>query len=104
MTPAEHQPTGGVPFTTPEMAAIEAEIALARRELVATVDELAGRLTPRAQAQAAREAARRLVADATNPDAPVETRDRARKVLLGTAVGVALVTTLVAVRIARRHR
>ena len=38
------------PFSTPEMVALEAELAVTRAQLASTVDELVARLDPRAQA------------------------------------------------------
>lgn len=89
-------------FTTPSMQAIEAEIAVTRQQLVATVDELTARLAPRAQLDAAVSTARRLASDATSADASPEDRTHARQVLAGAAVAVAFVTTIVVLRIARR--
>ena len=98
----DEKPSPEVPFTTPSMQAIEAEIAVLRRELAGTVDDLTARLAPRAQAEAAGAAARRIAADATSPDASPQDRAHARRVLIGTAVATAFVVTVVAVRIARR--
>ncbi|UJP40023.1 DUF3618 domain-containing protein [Cellulomonas palmilytica] len=89
-------------FTTPAMLAVEAEIAATRHQLATTVDELTARLAPRAQAEAAVATARRLASDATSPDADPEDRARARRVLVGVGAGVAFVTAIVVLRIARR--
>lgn len=91
-----------VPFTTPEILALEAQIAAQRVQLAATVDEVAARLDPRTQAQAAAASAQRLLHDARSEDAAPADRDRARKILAGAAAGVVLVVALAIAR-ARRH-
>ncbi len=75
------------PFTTPEMEALEAQLAVTRAQLASTVDELAARLDPRAQAVRAAESGRRLWSDATTGDADPEARKKARTVLGGVAAG-----------------
>lgn len=70
---------------------LEAEVLRTRSELAATVDALAGRLSPRAVPNEAADAARRVVRDAvgTDPAADPEKQVRAR-IMLGVAVaGVA---------------
>lgn len=87
-------------FTTPRIAALEAEVALSRQQLAATVDALSTRVDPRVQAQRAVDGGRRLVRDAKDPAALPEERARARTVL-AVAGGVA---ALVAVGLVRRLR
>ncbi|MDM7832364.1 DUF3618 domain-containing protein [Cellulomonas edaphi] len=98
-------------FSTPQMVKAEAEIALVRSQLAASVDALAQRLTPRALANDAatqaregagkvRSAAEKLVRDATSAEADPEASSRARKVLASAAGAVALV---VAVALLRRR-
>ena len=89
-------------FTTPAMLAVEADIVATRHQLATTVDELTARLAPRAQADAAIATARRLASDATSPEADPADRAHARKVLAGVGVGVAFVTAIVVLRLARR--
>ena len=59
------------PFVTPQMMAIEAELTAKRAALASTVDELAGRLDPRAQAAKAVGQSKQLLRDAVDPDAPL---------------------------------
>ncbi|KQS98940.1 DUF3618 domain-containing protein [Cellulomonas sp. Leaf395] len=83
------------PFSTPEMVALEAELAVTRAQLASTVDELVARLDPRAQAGRAVESGRRMWSDATSGDAPPEARKKALAVLGGAVAGVAVVLALV---------
>lgn len=89
------------PFSTPDMVAAEAEIAVTRDQLASTVDELVARLDPRAQAGRAVESGRQLWNDATNGDADPEDRKKAFTVLGGAAAGVAVLLVLL-VAAARR--
>jgi len=90
-----------VPFSTPEMVAIEADITATRAQLAANVDELVARLDPRAQAGRALESGRQLWSDATGQDAEPAARKRALTVLGGVAAGALAFVGLV-VAIARR--
>ncbi|GEK20239.1 DUF3618 domain-containing protein [Cellulomonas xylanilytica] len=83
------------PFSTPEMVALEAELAVTRAQLASTVDELAARLDPRAQAGRAVDSGRRMWQDATSGDASPEDRTKALKVLGGAVAGVAVVLALI---------
>ena len=83
------------PFSTPEMVALEAELAVTRAELASTVDELVARLDPRAQAGRAVDSGRRLWSDATSGDASPEARKKAIAVIGGTVAGVAALLALV---------
>lgn len=79
--------------TTPpvEIAALEAEVALAREQLAQTVDALVDQVDPRKQADRLAQKGRRLVFDATDPAALPEDRSRARTVLVVAGAVVALV-------------
>lgn len=84
------------PFSTPRMVELEAELAATRAQLASTVDELAGRLTPRALADQGAQEARRIWSDAVGSDAPPRDRTRARMVLGGlVAVGALLAAAAV---------
>ncbi|KQR08310.1 DUF3618 domain-containing protein [Cellulomonas sp. Leaf334] len=83
------------PFSTPEMVALEAELAVTRAQLASTVDELVARLDPRAQAGRAVASGRRLWSDALDGDASPEARKKAFAVLGGAVAGVAAVLVLV---------
>jgi len=96
--PAKQQPT----FSTPQMVAIEAELAAKRSQLASDVDELVARLDPRAQAGRAVESGRQLWADATTGDADPAARKRAVTVLGGAVAGVLALVGLVTV-VARRR-
>ena len=96
--PAKQQP----PFSTPQMVAIEAELAAKRSQLASDVDELVARLDPRAQAGRAVESGRQLWADATTGDADPAARKRAVTVLGGAVAGVLALVGLVTV-VARRR-
>lgn len=87
---------------TPHVAALEAEVVLAREQLVATVDALVDEVSPQRQAERLKQRARRLVFDATDAAALPEDRARARKVLAVAGAVVALVVVGV-VRRATRH-
>ena len=91
--PAKQQPT----FSTPQMVAIEAELAAKRSQLASDVDELVARLDPRAQAGRAVESGRQLWADATASDGDPATRKRAVTVLGGAIAGVVAVVGLITV-------
>jgi len=82
------------PFVTPQMMAIEAELTAKRAALASTVDELAGRLDPRAQAAKAVGQSKQLLRDAVDPDATPEARRKAHKVLGGVAAGIAAVAAI----------
>lgn len=83
-----------------EVAALEAQVALAREQLVATVDALVDQVDPRRQADRLAQKGRRLVFDATDAAALPEDRARARKVLVvaGVVVALAVVGIVQAVR------
>jgi len=83
------------PFSTPEMVAIETELAATRAELASTVDELVARLDPRAQAGRAVESGRQLWSDATDGDADPAARKKAFTVLGSAAAGVVVLVTLI---------
>ena len=83
------------PFTTPEMEALEAELALTRAQLASNVDELVARLDPRAQAGRAVESGRQLWSDATNGDADPAARKKALAVLGGAVAAAAALLALV---------
>ena len=83
------------PFSTPEMVALEAELAVTRAQLASTVDELVARLDPRAQAGRAAASGRRLWRDAVTSDASPAARKKARAVIGGTVAGVAAFLALV---------
>jgi hypothetical protein len=83
------------PFSTPEMEALEAELALTRAQLASNVDELVSRLDPRAQAGRAVESGRQLWSDATNNDADPAARKKAFAVLGGAAAGAAALLALI---------
>lgn len=86
---------------TPEIAALEAQVALAREQLAATVDALADEVDPRRQVDRLKARGRRLVFDATDPAALPEDRARARKVVVVAGVVVALVVVGVVRRVTR---
>lgn len=85
----------------PAVAALEAEVTLAREQLAATVDALADQVDPRRQAARLKERGRRLVFDATDRAALPEDRARARRVLAVAGVVVALVVVGVVRRVTR---
>lgn len=91
-----------VPFSTPQMVAIEADITATRAQLAATVDELAARLDPRAQAGRALESARQLWSDAMGQDGEPAARKRALTVLGSVVAGALAFVGLVVVVAARR--
>lgn len=90
------------PFSTPEMVALEAELAVTRAQLASTIDELVARLDPRAQAGRAVESGRQIWLDATSSDAPPDARKKAVAVLGGAVAGVAAVLALVVLAGRRR--
>jgi hypothetical protein len=92
-----------VPFSTPEMVAIEADITATRAQLASTVDELAARLDPRAQAGRALESGRQLWSDATGQDSEPAARKRALTVLGGVAAGAAAVVGLAVLMFGHRR-
>ncbi|MBT0994072.1 DUF3618 domain-containing protein [Cellulomonas sp. DKR-3] len=102
MSDEKSEDTPVVPFTTPEILALEAQIAVTRQQLASTVDEVVTRLDPRTQAAAAAAASRQMVHDALSEDAAPEDQARARKVLGGAVAGVVVLVALVVLR-ARRH-
>ena len=83
------------PFSTPEMVALEAELAVTRAQLASTVDELVARLDPRAQAGRAAASGRRLWSDATSSDAAPDARKKAMAVIGGVVAGTAALIALV---------
>ena len=87
---------------TPHVAALEAEVVVARGHLAATVDALGVAVYPQRQVERLQQRARRLWFDATDTAALPEDRDRARKVLAVTGAVVVLVVVGV-VRRATRH-
>lgn len=87
---------------TPHVAALEADVVLAREQLAATVDALVDEVSPQRQVERLQQRARRLVFDATDAAALPEDRVRARKVLAVAGAVVALVVVGV-VRRATRH-
>jgi Protein of unknown function (DUF3618) len=91
-----------VPFSTPQMVAIEADITVTRAQLAANVDELVARLDPRAQAGRAFEGGRKLWTDATTGEGGPDARKRALTVLGSVAAGAAALVALVVVVAARR--
>jgi len=91
------------PFSTPEMVAIEADITATRAQLAASVDELAARLDPRAQAGRALESGRQLWSDATGSDAEPAARKRALTVLGGVVAGAAAFVGLAVLMFGRRR-
>ncbi|WP_315094781.1 DUF3618 domain-containing protein [uncultured Cellulomonas sp.] len=95
MSDESNDTTGTTPFTTPQMQALEAELAVTRAQLASTVDELVARLDPRAQAVRAVESGRRLVSDAVSGDAAPDARKKALAVLGGAVAGVAALVALV---------
>ncbi|ADG75787.1 conserved hypothetical protein [Cellulomonas flavigena DSM 20109] len=86
---------------TPQVAALEAEVVLAREQLAATVDALADEVSPQRQVERLQQRARRLVFDATDAAALPEDRARARKVLAVAGAVVALVVVGVVRRVTR---
>lgn len=86
---------------SPAVSALEAEVTLAREQLAATVDALAGEVDPRRQAERLKERGRRLVFDATDDAALPEDRARARKVLAVAGGVVALVVVGIVRRVTR---
>ncbi len=91
-----------VPFSTPQMVAIEADIVATRAQLASTVDELTARLDPRAQAARAVESGRQLWSDATHSDSEPAARKRALTVLGSVVAGAATIVGLVIVMATRR--
>ncbi|GIG40318.1 DUF3618 domain-containing protein [Cellulomonas phragmiteti] len=87
--------------TTPQIAALEAEVALAREQLAMTVDSLVDQVDPRRQADRLAQKGRRLVFDATDPASLPEDRTRARKVLVIAGAVAALVVVAVVRRATR---
>ncbi|CAN5145098.1 hypothetical protein BH11ACT1_BH11ACT1_17560 [soil metagenome] len=86
--------------TEPKIAALEAELAATRAQLVETVEELSTRLDPRYQAGQAAEKGRRLVRDAlgTDPAADPSARTRARVVLGAGVAALGIVVSAIARR------
>lgn len=83
------------PFTTPEIVALESELAVTRAQLASTVDELVARLDPRAQAGRAVESGRQLWVDATSSGTEPAARKKAISVLGGAVLGVAALLALI---------
>ena len=83
------------PFSTPEMVALEAELAVTRAQMASTVDELMARLDPRAQAGRAVESGRQMWTDATSGDADPDARKKALTVLGSAAAGVVVLIALI---------
>lgn len=92
--------SAGTPYSTPQTVELEAQIERTRAELVATLEELQGRLDPRVQASRAKGQGRKIVQDAFSSQASPADRRRALTVL-GT---VAAVVGLVVLTAARRRR
>ncbi|WP_456785753.1 DUF3618 domain-containing protein [Cellulomonas sp. P5_C5] len=90
------------PFSTPEMVALEAELAVTRAQLASTVDELVARLDPRAQAGRAVDSGRQLWRDATSGDSSPDARKKAIAIIGGAVAGVAALLALVVA--AGRHK
>jgi hypothetical protein len=87
---------------TDKLRRLEDDVRVARTELAATVDELAGWFDPKTRMAAAVDRGRRVVHDATDPVADPADRLRAR-VMLGAAAGaVAAVVAVVVGRLTRR--
>jgi len=82
---------------SPKPQEIEAQLERERAELAATIDQLTYRLDPRVKATELVAAAKQLVHDAgSDPETTPEARDRARKILGGSAAAfVAMVTTAI---------
>ncbi|MDQ0375027.1 DUF3618 domain-containing protein [Cellulomonas humilata] len=89
------------PFSTPEMVALEAELAVTRAQLASTVDELVARLDPRAQAGRAVASVGHLWSDATSSDAAPDARKKAIALIGGAVAGVA---ALLALMVAARRK
>ena len=89
------------PFSTPEMVALEAELAVTRAQLASTVDELVARLDPRAQAGRAVASVSHLWSDATSSDVAPDARKKAIAVIGGAVAGVA---ALLALMVAARRK
>ena len=83
------------PFSTPEMVALEAELAVTRAQLASTVDELVARLDPRAQAGRAVASGRQLWSDATSSGVAPDARKKALAVIGGVVAGTAALIALV---------
>ncbi|WP_034620528.1 DUF3618 domain-containing protein [Cellulomonas sp. URHE0023] len=90
------------PFSTPQMVAIEAEIAAARAELAATVDELVARADPRALAARLLGGFGQLFSAAVTGEDGPEARKRALTVLGSVAAGVLALGGLVVFAASRR--
>jgi hypothetical protein len=88
-------PSTQKPFSTPEMVALEAELAVTRAQLASTVDELVARLDPRAHAGRAVASGRQLWSDATSGDAAPDDRKKALAVLGGVVAGAAAQVAIV---------
>lgn len=90
--------------STPDRSALEAEIAVARAQLAASVDELTARLSPKALAAEAASTTKLAANDAgaflTGNGLPVGPASRARnaKILLGAAAGAVLLVTLAIIK------
>lgn len=91
-------------MSTSDRSELEAEIAVARAQLAASVDELAARLSPKALAAEAASTTKLAANDAgaflTGNGLPVGPPSRARnaKVLLGAAAGVVVIVALVIIK------
>jgi len=83
---------------SPKPQEIEAQLERERAELAATIDQLTYRLDPRVKATELVAAAKQLVHDAgSDPETTPEARDRARKILGGSAAAfVAVISTVIA--------
>ena len=102
MSDEKSDETPVVPFTTPEILALEAQITATRLQLASTVDAVVSRLDPRYQAAAAAAASKQMVHDALSDDAAPDDQAHARKVLGGVLAGVVVVATLIVLRARRR--
>lgn len=87
---------------TPRVGELEAEVVLAREQLVATVDALVDEVSPQRQVERLKQKGRRLVFDATDAAALPEDRARARKVLAVAGAVVVVLVAGVALRTTRR--
>ena len=87
---------------TDKLSRLEDDVRVARSELAATVDELAGWFDPKTRMTAAADRGRQMLHDATDPAANPADRKRARIVLGVAAAGIAAAAAGVVGRLARR--
>lgn len=86
---------------SPDVAALEAEVTLAREQLGATVDALVDHVSPGRQAERLKARGQRLWFDATDPSALPEDKARARKVLAVAGTVAALLVVGIVRRVTR---